>query len=126
MGRIPVLGRIPEAAGAEQYGLALIPPRAFHVTALDGINTGNLESVAPAYQDEARRYLAGLPETLREQLSEDQLGSTIWGAATQGAVTQGAAKQGAANGRGAGSRAARLRSSSHGVGTGAPDVATHV
>ena len=73
LGRIPVWGRIPEAAGAEQYGLALIPPRAFHVTALDGINTGNLESVAPAYQDEARRYLAGLPETLREQLSEDQL-----------------------------------------------------
>lgn len=73
LGRLSVLGRIPEAAGAEQYGLALVPPRAFHVTALDGINTGNLESVAPAYQDEARRYLAGLPETLREQLSEDQL-----------------------------------------------------
>ena len=73
LGRIPVWGRIPEAAGAEQYGLALIPPWAFHVTALDGINTGNLESVAPAHQDEARRYLAGLPETLREQLSRDQL-----------------------------------------------------
>ena len=67
-----VLSRMPDATWAGRYGLALIPPSAFHVTAIDGINTGNLESVPPADRAKARRYLGRLPEILSAQPSEER------------------------------------------------------
>jgi len=62
-----LLQAISEERLMQAYALAPVPSHALHVTAIDGINEGNLRDVKPAYRAEARRYLAGLPRSLHRR-----------------------------------------------------------
>jgi len=85
---VPFYRRLYDAVATSRVSnisaFCILPFRSLHVTALDGINAGNVEDAVSAIRKRARNYIARLPSSLGEQppfvehLSRSRLTAWSW------------------------------------------------